>query len=295
MKMVMMNGGLGNQVFQYIFARFLEYATGQPCIIDDMAFCVRKPEHNGYELERIWGLRPQRLSEQLDEDVVREICDTCFERGNEPVCMLLQNFGLSMDIVQEGRFLEGAYGREFPHVISCPPNEYTPKIAALEHHTYYYGYWFGCIKDIIRKELTFPPLTDERNIQMLEQIQSDDDAVAIHIRRGDFVKLGRALDSSFYDSSIQRLRKVIATPRFYIFTDDIPWVKEHLGEYGLKFSDCLTFMEGNTGEKSYIDMQLMAASKNMVIANSSFSYLAALLNTKQEKLVLNPLKSRKII
>ena len=48
-KIVLMNGGLGNQICQYIFLRWLEINTGKKCLADDSAFCLAKPEHNGYE------------------------------------------------------------------------------------------------------------------------------------------------------------------------------------------------------------------------------------------------------
>ncbi|MCR5236093.1 MAG: alpha-1,2-fucosyltransferase, partial [Lachnospiraceae bacterium] len=39
------------------------------------------------------------------------------------------------------------------------------------------------------------------------------------------------------------------------------------------------FVEGNDGNNSFRDMQLMSCCKYMIYVNSSFSFLAALLNT----------------
>ena len=72
MKFIWMNGGLGNQAFQYIFMRYLEITTGDTCMIDD-CFFYQNPQHNGYELERIWGLKPNLLSDQFTTDVWDEI------------------------------------------------------------------------------------------------------------------------------------------------------------------------------------------------------------------------------
>ena len=47
------------------------------------------------------------------------------------------------------------------------------------------------------------------------------------------------------------------------------------------------FIEGNVQGKNYIDLQLMSNCKAMIMSNSAFCYLAALLNTKM-KFVLNP-------
>jgi len=46
MKIITMNGGLGNQLFQYIFYRFVEVNTGEECYIDTR----RLGAHFGYEI-----------------------------------------------------------------------------------------------------------------------------------------------------------------------------------------------------------------------------------------------------
>lgn len=53
--------------------RYIEEHSGEPCIIDDLYFCDDKALHNGYELEKIFSLKPRRLSQMLSEDVVQEI------------------------------------------------------------------------------------------------------------------------------------------------------------------------------------------------------------------------------
>ncbi len=49
MRIQYLNGGLANQVFQYIFVRFAElyYPEGGPWFLDDSFFFVNQV-HNGY-------------------------------------------------------------------------------------------------------------------------------------------------------------------------------------------------------------------------------------------------------
>ena len=58
----MCNDGLGNQTFQYIFARYLEIKSGEKVWLDDSAFFISK-EHNGFEIPRVFpNSRVRRLS-----------------------------------------------------------------------------------------------------------------------------------------------------------------------------------------------------------------------------------------
>ena len=49
MWIVMLNGGLGNQMFQYIFALYLAQ-NGARVVIDDSAFFGAHVEHKGFEV-----------------------------------------------------------------------------------------------------------------------------------------------------------------------------------------------------------------------------------------------------
>ena len=71
----------------------------------------------------------------------------------------------------------------------------------------------------------------------------------------------------------------------YVFSDDIEWCKQNCEAMGLNRFKDLVFVEGNTGEKSYIDMQLMKNCNIMIVGNSSFAFLAALLNQRKRFIV----------
>ena len=77
----------------------------------------------------------------------------------------------------------------------------------------------------------------------------------------------------------------IEKPVFYIFSDDMAWVKTHLS---IDFP-CI-YVDHNSGLESYRDMQLMSLCKYNIIANSSFSWWGAWLNANPEKMVIAPRK-----
>lgn len=299
MRLVRMNGGLGNQVFQYVFMRYIEEKTGQPCIIEDTEFhnyLNDNPVYNGYQLEKIFGIKHKTLSEALGKDVFEELTrlsrlplrEGGKKRGIVPV---FKEMGVDLLTVQEKGMIELECGYS-GNLFSVPMNEFYPDVVRCEGNIYYYGYWinphwFNSIALKMLEELTFPEIPDEKNSQYMKQIKAaNESSVAVHVRRGDFVTLGRAIDTSVYHNMINAIREKIEKPVFFVFSDDIAWVREHAEEHGFLPADEIIFVEGNFRETSYIDMQLMKECRGMIFSSSSFSYLAALLNTRKDKIVL---------
>ncbi len=297
MRMVLMNGGLGNQAFQYIFMRWLEEKSGVQCMIDDRGF-FGTFAHNGYELEKIFSLHPSRLSQYLDPDIFSELdrlSNVIEPSDTKPkgVVSVLKEYGLDLLTVQEGNFYLDLYDHHGP-IFSTPANGFYPDVLRCGGDLYYYGYWinahwFGGILDTIVREFTFPPLPGKRNVDYMSEIRSAGErSVAVHVRRGDFVTLGWAMSPQWYQGAFAAFRQKIEHPIFFLFSDDMPWVNAHREELGILPTDNTICVEGNMGGNNYVDAQLMSACRGMIIANSSFSYLAALLNRRPDKLVANP-------
>lgn len=299
MRLVMINGGLGNQLFQYIFMRYIEETSGESCILEDLEFFTPDYHHNGFEIDRIFPVKPKRLSELLERDVLDEMLRITLSPitpggKKKNILKVFQDCGVNLFPVQEGLCFTGATDYD-GSIFSVPMNEFSPGIRGFSGDIYYYGYWINAnwlaaIGEKILNELTFPPLPDEKNRAYMEQIQSlGESSVAVHIRRGDFVKIGWTVPPEFYAEEVfPEVRKNVKHPVFFMFSDDMQWVREHLNELGFLPSDTVIFVEGNMGGKNYIDMQLMHACRGMVISKSSFSYLASLLNTREDKLVWSP-------
>ncbi len=297
MRIVRMNGGLGNQVFQYIFLRYLEEMTGESCIIDDLYF-FDNPQHNGYELDRVFSISHPRLSEFFDGNVISEMLALLrpskeFGQKSEGIIPIFRECGLNVFPIQEGDFYLDAFDYRGP-IFSTPANQFYPDILRCTGDLYYYGnwinpYWFESIMSKMIQELVFPPMPDALNQNYMSKIQAQNNSsVAIHIRRGDFVTIGCVLPPQWYQMAIASIKEQIEHPTFYIFSDDIPWVKQHSEDFGILKTEDSIFIENNMDGNNYIDMQLMAACRGMIISNSSFSYLAALLNRRPDKLVCNP-------
>lgn len=283
MKIQFLNGGLANQVFQYIFARYYELShPGQIMYLDDSYFALNTV-HNGYELENVFGIKPHMLSECFDDEVWSYILEEKIKGKSVPQTLSENEIDICMlsEVGKDHSIFNPFYG----NVIITPCNEYTPSLLDLPGNVYYHGYWinknwFYEYKDVFLQEFHFPDITDEKNLRYKAEIESSD-SVSIHIRRGDYVTLGWAVKPELYRSAIKKfIKNAPGNWHGFIFSDDVQWCREHTQELGLDQLNELTFVEGNMAGQNYRDLQLMSMCKGMIVSTSAFCFLAALLNTQ---------------
>lgn len=111
--------------------------------------------------------------------------------------------------------------------------------------------------------------------QLYGQDISHIDQVAIHVRRGDYVKNSFYVDLMRTDY-YERAMAEFPDASFLVFSDNIEWCKQQK-----IFSKC-DFAEGND---EVTDMNLMASCTGHIIANSSFSWWGSWLSPHGGKVV----------
>ncbi len=171
------------------------------------------------------------------------------------------------------------------------PWQFEPELFKVSSNIYIDGYWqhykyFENIDPVIFKELTIKnPYTDFAKSTM-NDINNNESSVSIHIRRGDYItdkqanNLMGVLPLSYYYSAVDMIKQRIVNPTFYIFSDDLDWARNNL-----KISSSCYYIDGG---KDYFDLDLMSNCKHNIIANSSFSWWGAFLNTNINKIVIAP-------
>ena len=148
--------------------------------------------------------------------------------------------------------------------------------------------YFENFQETIRADFSFRLPPAGLNAVLFDQI-SRVSAVSLHVRRGDYVTNPSSLafhglcSLNYYRRAINYISDRVDNPVFYIFSDDILWVRENLQ---LKHS--CHYVESNEGMESYNDMRLMSQCQHHIIANSSFSWWGAWLNPKADKIVIAP-------
>lgn len=250
---VIFKGGLGNQMFEYALVMALRQNGFRPKI--DISYYDFVKMHNGYELNRIFGIKEKTTNKQ----------------------------GLHITWL---RFLN----RYKPKYLCKFDKLYFDESVLISPKHYLFGYWqderyFNKIEDKIRSVFTFKDIDDENNIIAQEIRQNN--SVSLHVRRGDYAAFGMTiLGAEYYKCAIEMIKRSIISPVFYIFSDDVETAKNIAEQLNIDYR----LISHNTGKESYKDMYLMSQCKHNIIANSSFSWWGAWLNGNKEKIIIAPKK-----
>lgn len=177
------------------------------------------------------------------------------------------------------------------HIIEAE-HTFNEKILELRGDFYVEGYWatekyFKEIKDVIRKDFTVKEELSGKNKEVADMIAGAN-SVSLHIRRGDYLdnpEVYKTFGMDYYDRAVQLIAQKIDNPHFFIFSDDMSWVKKNLI---LNFPT--EYVDHNLANKNYEDMRLMSLCQHNIIANSSFSWWGAWLNNHTDKIVIAPQK-----
>ena len=271
MIIVKLHGGLGNQLFQYAFARAVSARLQTEFRLDPYAF------HTYYKLHK-YSLDHFMVREQFCRD--SDLCGFVWLRKHEN----------AFNWIFRHIFRKKSMFVPFYHFE--PNYRFDPSVFAM-NATYFDGYWntekyFAPIAAELRAEIVLKEPLSTYSQGVYNQIQRVS-AVSLHVRRADYVtnkKVEAAFGScspEYYAAAIARVTAKVPAPHFFIFSDDQAWAAEHFKSLPYPVT-CVT----NTAEKNYEDLMLMAACRHNIIANSSFSWWGAWLNRHPDKMVIAP-------
>ena len=264
-------GGLGNQMFQYAAGRALALTNDRSLLLDLSDFTAYQL-HHGFELRRVFSL----VATKAEPSTTHELLGW---RENYWARKILRR--------PQFAWLRGEKFVVEPHF------NYWPDFFNVNGNCYLYGYWqselyFKAFEAVIRQDFIFREPLQEQNAELALKMATKQ-AVSLHIRRGDYVSnpknhnIMTVCDLEYYRRAINHIATQIEQPVFYLFSDDMAWVKQSLP---MEFP-CV-YVEHNSGTESYRDMQLMSLCRHHIIANSSFSWWGAWLNANPEKIVIAP-------
>ena len=274
MIVVKLMGGLGNQMFQYAFAKNLSIKNNTSLKIDLSFLLDRSPRENF-------------IFRDFDLDIFNINFEVVQENEIENGSLFNASKGLLSSLFSKKKSLEDFKLIE-EHFYFEKKNIKEDKDIYLE------GYWqsekyFLENEKTIRKEYNFKYSLSEAEVK-LNNLLSQVESVCVNFRRTDFLDLKNSADThgvveyDYYIKAIDLIAKRIKSPHFFIFSDDIEWCKENV-----KITYPITFVEHSfKGEKFSSYLQLMKNCKHFIIPNSTFAWWAAWLSESKDKIVIAP-------
>jgi hypothetical protein len=271
MLIIKLQGGLGNQMFQFAFASILAQKNKTKVLIDGSIF---------ERVEKTPGFTPRKFELAIFDihyDWVSELDVISFHHLSK-INKLKKRLGLNYP----KRYKEPSFGFQMD-ALSMRSPVYLK--GYFQSYKYYIGY-----EDFIKQLFSFPVDTlDGINEEVLNTIKNSN-SIAIHIRRGDYVndtitsEYHGSCSLDYYLEALKLLASKNKDFTLVFFSDDNDWVKEQFKD--LPYSKI--FVDNNKNENSWKDMLLMSSCSHNVIANSSFSWWSAWLNTNPDKIVIAP-------
>ncbi len=271
MKIVNTIGGLGNQMFCYSFALALKKRCNEELFVDISHF-NHYGLHDGFLINEIFNVKEINVAGK------QEI--SCVTR-------YIPHYNLS-------RIARKFLPKKSKEYIEKRDYVFDENALNVQGNCYYEGYWqspmyFNSIDEDVKNMFVFPVVTDE-NKELSELIDSIN-SVSIHVRRGDYLNAKSfkgICELDYYQNAICKINTTVENPYYFIFSNDIDWCRENLGNF--LQTDRVKFVSNNVGKNSFWDMYLMSRCKNMIIANSSFSWWAAYLNANNDAKIISPKK-----
>lgn len=277
MKIIKLKGGLGNQMFQYAFAKYVEKKSGDISILDFSAYAellndeIRKPR-----------LLKFNISSLVAND--RQIKQAT----------MLKHEGNSLSFQYKVKiFLEAVFNPKYYFewkrgvFISLP---------GIKKHGYFDGYWQSIeyiepIKEQLFREFTPNYELSDKAKQQIVEMQGHD-SVFVGIRKGDYTANANArnhygvITNSYYLKAMELISSKVESPVFHIFSNDIEWCKQNLDFKNYK----VVFRNKEMQTDDFEELMIMSSCKHAIISNSTFNWWGAYLIKNPNKKIVCPLR-----
>ena len=265
-----LNGGIGNQLFQYAFGRKLSIQFNTALVLDVSSFekdTLRKYSLSPFSVKHRAITNKDRMLFEIDErNGIEDLAGSLLKWIYRPVVIKEKQFNYDADVLKRAK-----------------------------KNTHLIGYWqsekyFSDIRTELLQDFTIKHLLENKNKEFAKHITSAN-SVSLHIRRGDYISnpvtnnYHGTCGMDYYAKAIETIVSKIPNPVIFIFSDDLQWTKNN---FNTDFETI--FVDANKDETAHEDLRLMSLCKHNIIANSSFSWWGAWLNQNKDKIVLAPQK-----
>jgi len=273
MVIAQITGGLGNQLFQYAAAKSLSLHHNVPLLLEISSFHREElPDlevPRNFELFHFNGITEEIISSQEIDSLIH--VSKSIAHPNSPI----------------PAYKKSVYTEPFYH--------HDKNFFKSKKNVFLKGGWqsekyFKPHENEIRNNLHLKSALVERVIEKANALKIEN-SVAVHVRRGDYLRKKiihewhGVMEKDYYAKAFDTLDSKTKNLKVYYFTDDTDWVSKNL--LPLQRGEIVS---GNIAQTHYEDLYLMSHCRNNIIANSSFSWWGAWLNSYHDKIVIAPKK-----
>lgn len=276
MFVVCFGDGLGNQMFQYAFYTAMKKKYPDNHVMADICnFYGSVNNHNGYELEKVFGIKMP----VCDERTASALADYTPHSSHKVLNRLYQ----------ARRIL---FGNKESFITQDDPTVYYPEVFVLNRMKSYMlrGNWinekyFEDFEKELKEGFSFVAIEDDKNKQIGEKIKSCN-SVSVHVRRGDYLNTNmRQANLDYYKEALSMIEEKVENPMYFLFSDDSDYIAR---EFSFLPQEKYEIIDWNRGADSFRDMQLMSMCRHNIAANSTFSFWGAYLNSNEERIIIAP-------
>lgn len=293
------DSGLGNQMFKYAAARALTYKHNTELFLNVDVACME-----GYGIGQTFQLHQFNISagyatrsimRQFDaEKPLRAYYSMVRSRLRDYKMVriftkILRRNGLNISKVAP---VGSRNQKKIFHEVD-EDWQYKPEFLNLSDNILLKGYfpsykYFDHMREIILEEFSLKDSLSTKSQEIETEIVNSN-SVSLHFRRGDVVTNSNyrswyegVITDGYYNNAIKYFSESVEKPHFFIFSNEIEWVKQNF-----KIPGNVTYVDHNKPEAGYEDLYLMSKCKhNVTTGCSSFSWWAAYLNRNPNKIVL---------
>jgi hypothetical protein len=317
MIIIKLKGGLGNQIFQYCFAKSLSQELNKELYLDISFYNHGLARHqiyglNSFNIKGIVGNYPY-FNINTKFKILYKII---YRLKNSPLTRKIIILNKLCNIIKNNSDYAIKFYFNEPEIFASNSivDENLFSFNSIETPSYFEGYFqfynneknqlyiterfFKKYNKLIHEDLTYLPQLTEKS-QKIAKDMGESNSVLLHVRHGDYVGL---LDfglcsEEYYEKSMEIIASKVENPKFFIFSDDIEGAKKLKINYPHVFVDFKENNELNARGNGEL-LKLMSSCKHFIIANSSLSWWASFLSENEDKIIITPqpwFQSRRIL
>ncbi|WP_394955145.1 alpha-1,2-fucosyltransferase [uncultured Helicobacter sp.] len=298
MIVVKVAGGLGNQMFNYAFAKFLQ-KRGHKVVVD-VSFVVKNAKNN-FGGGGIRKFEFNRFSLTLPLIIESKPSITMLRFHGFPTRYIVYKKLYHFTPKPLRKLLFSWWDKRIVKTITECDIAHIDETFAHQNRTficegYFFSYYY--VREVqaeILEDFRLAYPLSGTNAKIHQQIASTPDSVFLHVRRGDYLLAQNAhfivLDGVYYERALRHIKQSLPNAHIFVFSNDMPWCRAHFLDSisaevreGLEFS----FIEGNDEANAIEEMELMSACRHAIIANSTFSWWAAYRIANPQRIVIAP-------